>query len=155
MDTSVFNFNPTTRVFSVFTSNIGKIGLYTIKITGYIFDPNKKASISFNVDIRDNCENVVLTKSADQTINYREKDPALLINGFTFSRNIGTCGSFTYTCTDNLGNPIDTSIFTFNSATPSITVQTNLVSHVNTYNLKVIGTLGTWGSAEILVQVNI
>ena len=47
------------------TSDVAKIGLYTIMVTGYIFDPNKKASITFTVDIRNNCENVVLTKSAD------------------------------------------------------------------------------------------
>ena len=58
------------------TSDTGKIGLYTIKVEGYIKDPAKKASITFTVDIRDNCENVVITKSADQTVTYREKDPA-------------------------------------------------------------------------------
>ena len=65
------------------------------------------------------------------------------------------CGPFTYTCTDNLGNPIDTSVFTFNSATPSITLQTNNLAKVGTYNLRVIGTLGAWGSTTILVTVNI
>ena len=50
--------------------------MYTIMITGYIFDPNKKATMTFNVDIRDNCENVAITKSVDQTHTYREKDPA-------------------------------------------------------------------------------
>ena len=70
----------------------------------------------------------------------------MLINGLSFTENIGLCGAFTYTCTDSIGNPIDTSIFTFNSATPSISVQTNLLSNAGTYNLKVIGTLGTWGS---------
>ena len=55
-------------------------------------------------------------------MTYREKDPSQDITGFTFSEDIGTCGVFTYTCTDNLGNAIDTSIFTFDSATPKISV---------------------------------
>ena len=65
------------------------------------------------------------------------------------------CGSFTYTCTTSTNGAIDTSVFTFNSATPSITVQTNDLAKVGTYNLKVIGTLGSWGSTFILVTVNI
>ena len=109
--------------------------------------------MTFTVDIRDNCENVIITKSADKTETYREKDPAHDIIGFTFTEDIGTCGSFIFTCTDNSGNLIDTSIFTFDSTTPKITVQTNLLSDVGTYNLKVIGTLGSWGSSEILVTV--
>ena len=76
-----------------------------------------------------------------------------MIIGLSFTSSIGTCGAFTYTCTDNAGNPINTSIFTFFSAGPSIRVQTNLVAHVSTYNLKVIGTLGSWGSVTILVTV--
>ena len=81
----MFSFNPTSRVFSVSTSDVAKIGLYTIEVTGYIKDPAKKASITFNVDIRDNCENLSITKSADVTHTYREKDPAEVITGFTFS----------------------------------------------------------------------
>ena len=65
IDSSVFNFNAGTRIFSVYTADVAKINLYTIMITGYIFDPNKKASITFNVDIRNNCENVVISKNAD------------------------------------------------------------------------------------------
>ena len=60
-DSSVFSFNPVTRVFSVSTSDVSKVGLYTLKMTGYIIDPAKFSSITFTVDIRDNCENVVIT----------------------------------------------------------------------------------------------
>ena len=80
----IFTFNPTTRQLSFQTSDVAKVKLYKIMITGYIFDPNKFETLVFNVDIRDNCENVAFTPSPDATTTYREKDPAQLINGFNF-----------------------------------------------------------------------
>ena len=65
MDGSVFTFNPSTRIFNVFTNDVAKISLYNIMVTGYIMDPDKKATATFTVDIRDNCENVALTPSSD------------------------------------------------------------------------------------------
>ena len=132
-----------------------KVGIYNFKITGYLLQTSVTASKTFSLDVRHICTTVILSKSADQSVTYREKDPALLINGFSFTENIGLCGAFTYTCTTNLGNPINTAIFTFNSATPSISLQTNLLSDVGLHYLKVIGTLGPWGSAEIQVTVDI
>ena len=44
--------------------------MYTIKITGYLLDPTVTTSMSFNVDIRNNCENVVITPAPTQTISY-------------------------------------------------------------------------------------
>ena len=98
---------------------------------------------------------VSITKSADKVEYYREKDPAYLINGFTFTENIGSCGAFTYTCTNQDNTPFDTSVFTFDPAAPSVTVQTNDLAKVGQYDLKVIGTLGAWGSAEILLTVHV
>ena len=70
LDTSTFTFNPTTLVFSVSTSNVAKVGIYSIMITGYIFDPNKKQTLTFQVDIKNNCLNVIITPSPDKSITY-------------------------------------------------------------------------------------
>ena len=65
IDSSIFTFNPTTRALTINTSDLAKINLYNLKITGYILDPAKSASITLTVDIRNDCENVVITKASD------------------------------------------------------------------------------------------
>ena len=64
-------------------------------MTGYVIDPNVKSSITFKVQIKDNCENVVITKSSDRVLTYTVKDSPILLNSFVFNENLGVCGAFT------------------------------------------------------------
>lgn len=120
MDSSVFTFDATNRILSVLTSDVAKINLYNIKVTGYLIDPNVKSSITFKVDVRDHCENLVITKAADATINYLIKAAATTYTTLAFTLSMGTCGSVSYTCTKADGTPFDSSIFTFNGAVPNL-----------------------------------
>ena len=73
-------------------------------------------------------------------MTYREKDPAMDITSLAFSTNMPGCGSFTYTLSKSDGSAYDSTVFTFDAATPKITVQTNDPTKVlNFYTLKVNG----------------
>jgi hypothetical protein len=93
----------------------------------------------------------VITSPGAQTISYIEKDASTLITSLAFSENIGTCGSFTYTLTDSLLSPYDSTVFTFNAITPTINVYTTDSLKIGIYNLIVTGTLGSWGSSTTTV----
>lgn len=91
-------------------------------MTGYVLDPTVKATLTFTVDLRNNCENVVITKASNQILTYTIRDSALVFNTFNFNQNLGVCGSFIYTCLYSNGNPVDARIFTFDSSVPSISI---------------------------------
>jgi hypothetical protein len=63
-------------LFQVSTSNIAKISLYTIKVTGYLLEPSVTSSMTFTVDIRNDCENTVITAPSTMVVNYALKDPS-------------------------------------------------------------------------------
>ena len=77
-------------------------------MTGYVIDPNVKSSITFKVQIKDNCENVVITKSSDRVLSYTVKNPPIFLNAFVFNENQGICGTFTYSCLTNTGALLNT-----------------------------------------------
>lgn len=79
-------------------------------------------------------------------MGYIVNDPMQTMTSLTFTENRGVCGSFTYTIQMQGGGAINTSIFTFNSAVPSIDVVSHSNADINTYNLELTGTLGPWGS---------
>lgn len=64
-DSSVFSFNTATRYLSIYTNDNTKINSYTLKITGYILDPNKKISTTISVSILSLCSTTILSASAD------------------------------------------------------------------------------------------
>ena len=96
-----------------------------------------------------------MTTSPDKTATYRDRDSALTISSFTYSANLATCGSFSYTLTKTDGTSYDTAIFTFDPATPSIVVSTTSNTQIGTYVLKLLATLGPWGSVSSLITVTI
>ena len=49
----------------------------------------------------------------------------------------------------------DNTIFTFDNSIPSISVSTSLLANIKLHKLKITGTLGTWGSATAILNVNI
>ena len=59
------------------------------------------------------CTTVIITPSYAQSISYREKDPVVNISGLDYSANLGICGNFTYTLTNQDVSAFDTTIFTF------------------------------------------
>jgi hypothetical protein len=63
-------------LFQVSTSNIAKISLYTIKVTGYLLEPSVTSSMTFTVDVRNGCENTVITAPSTMVVNYALKDPS-------------------------------------------------------------------------------
>ena len=68
-----------------------------------------------------------------------------------FTDSLGLCGPFTYTLTKSDNSPVDTSIFTLNAAVPSIQIYSTNVIHIGTHNLKLTGTLGTWGVSSVFL----
>ena len=155
IDTTVFTFDSTNLVLSVFTSDISKVKLYGIKVIGYVIDVATKVEISFNVDIRDNCENLIITKSADVTPTYVVKDPSVTLNAFTFTPSLTTCGSLVFTLLNQDNSNYDPTIFTFDNAAPSIAIQTNDINLAAQYDLKLTGAIGAWSSVDIIITVTI
>ena len=79
-------------------------------------------------------------------MSYPIKNPSLVVTSLTYTDNLGVCGPFTYNLSNADNTAYDTSVFTFDGTTPKITIYSTLVSKINTYNLKLTGTLGSWGS---------
>jgi hypothetical protein len=60
---------------TVETSDVGKVNLYNIRVTAFLVDPLVTAFLDFDVDVRDNCENIVITPASDFGVTYGTSDP--------------------------------------------------------------------------------
>lgn len=107
------------------------------------------------MDIRNICEIVIVSKSANVNTGYMSKEPALLLNGFTFTPNIATCGSFSFSLANLGGGAYDSSIFTFDSSIPSISVYSTNIAQLGIYNLELTATLAPWKTEVIQITIAI
>jgi hypothetical protein len=105
--------------------------------------------MTFTVDVRSNCENLVITAAAAQSLTYRVYDAQVTVSSLSFISTIPACGAFVYSLSNNDNSAFDSTVFTFPSTSiPTINVQTNNLAKVAIYTLKVIGTIpGGWGSS--------
>ena len=58
-----------------------------------------------------------------------------------WTSSLASCGSFTYTAVNNDGSSLDSSLISFNAATKTFSVQNSNPSYINSYTIKVTGTL--------------
>jgi hypothetical protein len=61
-------------------------------------DPLKISYTYLTVNVKNNCENVLITKPNDVIVTYRLRDPSLLISSLSFTTNDTTCGTLIFTC---------------------------------------------------------
>ena len=122
IDNTVFTFNGGTRELRVSTNDNGKIGVYHLKYTGYLIEPSVINSVIFTVELRNVCETTIISPAPPQSLEYREKNPAITLTSLTFTDSIGTCGTITYSLLNSDNTLIDSSIFTLDPLTPKITI---------------------------------
>ena len=74
----------------------------------------------------------------------------------TFTADLNTCGTFSYSLTNNDLTPYDNSVFiNFDNTIPTITLQTDSSTKVGIYNLILRGSLGSWSYSTTSITINI
>ena len=96
--------------------------MYNLKYAGYLIEPSVTNFVIFKVELRHFCETTNISPAPSQSLEYRIKTPAITITSLTFTDSIGICGSMTYSLKNEDNTVYDSSIFTFNPLTPTITV---------------------------------
>ena len=69
-------------------------------------------TVTFNVQIIDNCPTTTFSITPNSNQNYNIHDPTLIINLNSFTSPRTYCGTFTYTLVNNDNTAIDTTLFT-------------------------------------------
>ena len=97
-------------------------------------------SITFTVNIVDNCPTTTFNMPDNGNTNYDLFDPAFTKTVNTFTSPRSYCGSFTYSIVNNdLSSPIDTTVFTATLSPPRVTIYSTDFTKVGIIFLRIRG----------------
>ena len=145
LDPSIFSFQLPQYIIRIETSDPSHVGTYSLRLTAYSEGYFNLSNFDFQVDIIDTCATATLDMSPmlgtyfDLPIEYKVKSSALQKDLDLYlvesSETEVNCPSTLFELRYSNGTALDSNIFSFNSGSGIIQMETNDIASVGEYSL--------------------
>ena len=133
---------------------VAHVNTYNLRVIGTLGSWGS-ATILVTVNIELGCADTTITPNTITTKTYLVTDPALTYTFSDWTSSVTGCGAFTYASTLSDNSALDSNYITFTAASKQFSVSTSNPIYINSYVVKVTGTLAVGASSTTTYTLNI